>query len=51
MEKVLHIEFDCHIIYVFQIRNFEMLGLSYLELKILGISREIPSILKTWNFD
>ena len=36
---------------VFQIRNFEILGFSHLEFQILGISIEIASISKTWNFD
>ena len=36
---------------VFRIRNFEILGFSHLEFEILGISSEIPSISKTWNFD
>ena len=36
---------------VFRIKNFEILGFSHLEFEILGISSEIPSISKTWNFD
>ena len=35
----------------FDTRNFEILGFSDLELEILGISSEIRSISKTWNFD
>ena len=36
--------------WVFRIRNFEILGFT-LEFEILGVLSEIPSILKTWNFD
>ena len=36
---------------VFRFRNFEILGFSHLKFEILGISSEIPSISKTWNFD
>ena len=36
---------------VFRFRNFEILDFWHLEFEILGISSEIPSISKTWNFD
>ena len=36
---------------LFRVWNFEILGFSHLEFEILGISSEIPSISKTWNFD
>ena len=35
----------------FRIRNFKIIGSSHLKFEILGISSEIPSMSKTWNFD
>ena len=32
-------------------RHFDILSFSHFEFEILGISREIPSISKTWNFN
>ena len=52
--KILPMEYDCHIFskyLIFRIRNFEILGFSHLEFKILGISSKIPSTSKTcWLF-